>query len=272
MGADRSIVQIVVAAADAELAADALWQASPNAVGEVELEDGRVRLTADVVDPALVDPRWEPVVVPDEGDAHLDAWRSWAVPRRAGRRLVLHPEWIASEESAAGDLVIVLDPGRAFGSGSHESTRLVLAAMEDLDLRGARVLDVGCGSGVLSVAACLLGAASARGIDIAAEAVTATRANAASNGVADRVSAEVLPLAEVEGPFDVVVANISAAALRELAADLERVVAPAGLLVLAGMLDEQVDEVLVAHAGSVEVARASEGGWAALVLARAGAR
>ena len=97
----RSVVQVVVGTDLAELAADALWQARPSAVLEVDLDDGRVRLTADVADPTLIDARWSPEVLAVDDDGYLDAWRSWAVPIRAGRRLVVHPAWVPRDDGHA---------------------------------------------------------------------------------------------------------------------------------------------------------------------------
>jgi len=167
VGEGPIVVQVEVAAEEAELAADALWQAGPSAVLEVDLGEGRVRLTADVADAALVPPRWSPTVLHVDDDGYLDAWRTWAAPVRAGRHVVLRPAWLAVNvvDSQPGDLVVVLDPGRSFGSGSHETTRLAIALVEEAVAPGARVLDVGCGSGVLSVVAALLGATEVVAID-----------------------------------------------------------------------------------------------------------
>jgi ribosomal protein L11 methyltransferase len=271
-----SVVQLVVDAADAELAADALWQARPSAVLEVDLGDGRIRLTADVSAPERLAPRWAVQVLVVDDDGYLDGWRSWAVPVRAGHRIVVHPAWLPlpapDAVGATEDLVVVIDPGRAFGSGSHESTRLALAVLEDLVRAGDRVLDVGCGSGVLTVAACGLGAASVTAVDIEPEAVIATRVNAEANGVAARVVASVVdpdrPLAQVEGPFDLVVANIGGGVLPKLAAPLAALVAPGGRLVLSGLLEEQVDAVVAAAEGCEDTGRLAEAGWAAVWLRR----
>jgi ribosomal protein L11 methyltransferase len=263
-------VQVVVASDDVELAADALWQAGPSAVLEVDVGDGRVRLTADVADPALVPARWAPSVLEVDDDGYLDAWRTWAVPVRAGRRLVIHPAWVPREEGTEepGDVVLVIDPGRAFGSGSHESTRLALALLEDLVRAGDHVLDVGCGSGVLAVAACLLGAADVRGIDVEPGAVSASEANARANGVGDRVRAATTPLAGVDGAYDVVVANIGGGGLVDLAPDLVERVAPGGALVLSGQLSTQLGRLVAACAGCEEVERVHEAGWGAVRLRR----
>jgi ribosomal protein L11 methyltransferase len=265
----RAVVQIEVPRERAELAADALWRAGPSAVLEVDLPDGRVRLTADVTDPALVHRAWGPVVVAVDDDAYLDAWRTWASPVRAGRRVVLHPAWVARPELAPeGDLVVVLDPGRAFGSGSHESTRLAVALLEDEVRAGDRGLDVGCGSGVLAVVACLLGAASVTAIDLEAAAVEATVANAAANGVADRVAVARAPVTEVPGRFDLVVANIGGTVLWDLAPELVARTAPAGRLVLSGVLEDRADALVAACTGCEETGRATEAGWAAVALVR----
>ncbi len=262
------MVQVEVPADRAELAADALWQAGPTAVLEVDLPGDRVRLTADVADAGLVDRAWGARVLAVADDAYLDVWRTWAAPVRVGRRVVLHPAWVAAGPAEPGELRVVLDPGRAFGSGSHESTRLAAAALEEQVRPGDRVLDVGCGSGVLAVLACLLGAASVRAIDLEAEAVSATRANAVANGVADRVTAGVAAVASVEGDFDVVVANIGGSVLFDQADAIERRAAIGGRLVLSGLLEERLDALVAAFDGCAEVARAVEGEWGALVLRR----
>jgi ribosomal protein L11 methyltransferase len=231
-----------------------------------------VRLTADVTEPDRVGDRWPLEVLEVDGERYLDAWRAWAAPQRAGQRILLQPAWRAPTETTPDDLVLLVDPGHAFGSGSHPSTRLVLAALETIVTGGERVLDVGCGSGVLAIAACRLGAASALGIDIDPAAVEATRANAERNGVADRVLASTDDLHDIEGTFDVVVANIGARVLRELATEIIAHVRPGGSLVLAGLLDTQVDEVVAAYAGCVETERRTEDGWVGCVFACSGRR
>ena len=252
----------------AELAADALWQAAPSAVLEVELEGRRVRLTADVADVALVDARWRPVVLDVDDDAYLDAWRTWANPIRAGRSVVLQPAWLEPAIPPEGVLVVPIDPGRAFGSGSHESTRLAVAALEDQVQAGDRVLDVGCGSGVLAIVACRLGAAAAVALDTDPHALEATAANAARSAVADRVVVHRGPLADVTDEHDLVVANIGGTVLFDLAPQLVARTRPGGRLVLSGVLEGRVEALAAAFRGCTEVGRSSEAGWGALVLRR----
>jgi ribosomal protein L11 methyltransferase len=268
MPPDRQIVHLDVPEDEVELAADALWQAGPSAVGEVALGGGRVRLTADVADVSAVDGRWAVQVAELDSDAYLDAWKAWARPQRAGRRIVLQPAWVAAAEAAPDDVAILLDPGRAFGSGSHPSTRLVLAVLEDLVIGGERVLDVGCGSGVLALTACRLGASSAVALDIDPAAIEATTANASANGVGAQVEASTNELSDLEGTFDIVLANIGVRVLTDLAPELVERVRPGGLLVLAGLLAEQADEVVAACTGCEELRRPADGGWVASVLRR----
>jgi ribosomal protein L11 methyltransferase len=260
------VVELEVDASEAELAADALWQASPSAVSEVAAGHGRVRLIADVADVGRIPGSWDVRAIEPDSAAHLDAWRAWARPLRAGRRVLVQPAWIAQDAVGPDDLVVRLDPGRSFGSGSHPSTRLVLAGLEDELQPGDRVLDVGCGSGVLAVAACLLGAAGATAVDVDPEAPAVTRGNAAANGVGPLVDASNDPVEAVVGTFEVVVANIGLRVLRELAGSIRARVAPGGLLVLAGLLDAQADEVVTAYRPCVEVSRRSSEGWTALLL------
>ncbi len=273
MAAIRRVVQVEVASGAAELAADVLWQADPSAVSLEDMGRGRVRLTADIAEPAPLTGLPDGSIVHElaiDGDAYLDLWRDWATPVRAGRRVVLHPAWLPVPVEAAGDLTILIDPGRAFGSGSHPSTRLVIAVLEEQLRPGHRVLDVGAGSGVLAVAACLLGASAVMAIDVDPAALTATEANARLNAVGQTVSVSATPLAQVVGTFDLVLANIGAGVLRAMADDLVRRTAPGGFIVLAGLLEEQVDDVVACFPGLSEVARPVEGGWAAVLLRKSG--
>lgn len=266
----RQVTQLDVPAADAELAADLLWRAAPTAVSEVDLGDGRVRLTADVVgevDAGDLAPGWDLHLVEVDLDAASDGWRAWARPVRAGRGVVVQPTWVEPLPVSEGDVVVHLDAGRAFGSGSHPSTRLALAALEAHLGAGDRMLDVGCGSGVLAVAGVLLGAAAVDAIDIDPVAVEVTQRNAARNGVAGQVAASATPLADVAGAYDLVVANIGQRVLLDLADDLARMVRrDGGLLVLAGLLEPQVEPVVASLAGCAVVACEVEEGWAAPVL------
>lgn len=268
MGACRSVVQITVAAEDAELAADALWRAEPSAVATVELPDGRIRLVADVTDPDRVGGGWELEPVEIDSDEYLDAWRSWARPVVVAGAVVLQPAWLAPEATPAGAAVVRLDPGRTFGSGSHPSTQLAVELLLPDAGGAARVLDIGSGSGVLAIAAVLLGAGEVEAIDVDPAAALATDVNARLNGVGDRVRASTTPLLDVGGRFDLVLANIGAGVLIDLAGTILRRVRPGGRVVLSGILDEQVDDVLGAYRGWVEDRRVGQDGWTALRLAR----
>jgi ribosomal protein L11 methylase PrmA len=179
------------------------------------------------------------------GRRDLDTWRAWARPTRIGR-LVVRPAWHASAAPGAdrAGVEIAVDPGHAFGHGGHPSTRLVLEALEQRLEGGESVLDVGCGSGVLSVAAVALGAESARAIDIDPTAIAVTRANALANRVSRRIDADSTPLAAIRRRFDVVVANIGVVVLREVAPLLVERIDPGGWLALSGLLEHQWQEVV----------------------------
>lgn len=290
-------VEVEVAAEEADLASGLLWGAGVTAVAEHPAGDRRVRLRADVPDGGVavvrsaLGGRWTVVAV-DVGDDGLDAWRDHAEVVTAGRRLVVRPSWVSLGPVADDALVLEIDPGRSFGHGAHPTTRLCLATVEDLlDARPqAAVLDVGCGSGVLAVAAARLGAVRVVAVDIDPAAVAATSANAAANGVADRLEVVAvvagrsdadptvlarsdrvgaIPLRQdgsVDGRFDVVVANIGARALVDLAPALRAHLAPGGTLVLSGLLDPPPAEVAAAFA-PLEVAEVRRlDGWVALLL------
>jgi ribosomal protein L11 methyltransferase len=258
--------EVRVGAGDVDLASGLLWGAGVTAVGEEEQPDGTVVLRVDVPTggvaalSAAVGDRWP--VVPVEVDDGLGGWRDHARVARAGR-VVVHPPWVPLGPVATGEVVVEVDPGPTFGHGAHPTTRLCLEALDRLVGPGQRVLDVGCGSGVLAVAAVLLGAAGAVGVDIDPAAVAVTRATAERNGVADRVEAG---LTTPEATFAVVVANIGAAALRQLAPTLVARLAPGGVLVLSGLLDPPPADLATRYAPLTVVADERADGWTALTL------
>ena len=257
------LAHVRVPAVEAELAADALWQAGASAVEERANGDGSVTLVADAV-PASAAPTWEVHTVDDVDLAVVDTWRAHAEPVRAGTRLVIQPPWVARPVGLArDDIVLEIDPGRSFGSGSHPTTRLVLAALERLVTPGATVLDVGCGSGVLAVAAARLGAASVLAIDVDDEALDAARANARRNGVESIVTVASTPVGAVDARFDLVLANIGLVTITELAPALA---ARAPVLVLSGLLAERWQPVVAAFAGFNLERRSDEEGWTAVEL------
>ncbi len=182
-----------------------------------------------------------------------NAWRSHFHAIRVGRRLVVAPTW-EEFEPRAGEVVLRLDPGMAIGTGAHASTVLCLRALEDMPLAGARVLDVGTGSGILAVAAALLGAAEVRALDIDPLAVRIARQNAEANGVGDRVHvcyAELRDLlAEGLTPRQAVTANLTAEVLVTLAPDLAAAMAPGGLVVTSGIVASRHDAVRQALEGA----------------------
>ncbi len=179
--------------------------------------------------------------------ADRDWEREWLKdfgPMRFGQRL-----WICPGDSVApgGAVVVRLDPGLAFGTGTHPTTALCLEWLDGLDLAGRRLLDYGCGSGVLAIAALKLGCRSATGLDIDPQAVTATRRNARRNGVSGAL--EVLGNdGELDGRFDVVVANILAGPLVDLAQSVITRLSSGGELALSGILCGQVDKIQAAYA------------------------
>jgi ribosomal protein L11 methyltransferase len=192
---------------------------------------------------------------------------------RIGWRLVIRPTW-RRHRRAPDDVVLALDPGMAFGTGLHPTTRLCLAALEALDDRhgidGARVLDVGCGSGILAIAAIRLGATTALGVDTDPIAIESTEANARRNGLARRIRARVGSLPSGEPPFDIVLANLIAGVLVTLAAGLRDELRPGGTLLGSGIFIDREAEVRAAFesVGLDVVERTVEGDWVALVAVR----
>jgi ribosomal protein L11 methyltransferase len=193
---------------------------------------------------------------------------------RVGRRLVIRPTW-RRHRRRPGDVVLALDPGMAFGTGLHPTTRLCLAGIETLadagSLEGAQVLDVGCGSGILSIAALKLGAASALGVDTDPIAVEATLANARRNTLVRRLRARDGSLPSGQAPFDVVLANLIAGVLVRLAVPLRDELRPGGALLASGIFIDREAEVASAfEAARLRVGRRwADGDWVALEARRA---
>lgn len=174
------------------------------------------------------------------------AWMDDFAPMRFGERLWIVPSWSEAPDPQAVNLK--LDPGLAFGTGTHETTALCLEWLDRADLQGKAVLDFGCGSGVLAIAALLLGAGNATGTDIDPQALTASEDNARNNGVADGLSLYLPENLPAEYRCDVLVANILAGPLVELADQLAGYCRPGGTLALSGILAEQAESVRAAYA------------------------
>ncbi len=187
------------------------------------------------------------------------AWMDRFQPMSFGRRLWVYP-WNIEPPADPALAVVRLDPGLAFGTGTHPTTALCLEWLDGLDLDGQRVIDYGCGSGVLAVAALKLGALAAVGIDNDPQAITASRDNAERNGVGDRLQTH-LPDAAPGTPADVFVANILAGPLAELAPRFATLCKPGAPFALSGILDGQQAELLAVYAAwfdELAVARREE--------------
>lgn len=203
------------------------------------------------------------------------SWKQHFRPLRIGRRTVIVPSWCAFA-AQPDDVVLTLDPGMAFGTGLHATTRLCLRALEAYSPQERRVLDVGCGSGILAIAAALQGAAKVDAIDVDKVAVTAARENVARNHVADRVHVawgtlpSTIPSRAPEhrgSDYDVVLANILAEVIASMAPALAAATRPGGILILSGILAEKANMVVesMAQANVSIVEQPREGDWVALI-------
>jgi len=206
---------------------------------------------------------WPAGVRPLAG-GHLTAWRNHTRPIDVGGRVWVCFPWSEFDRQRA-PAVVEIDPGRAFGNGAHPSTRLLLVELAARLAGGESVLDVGCGSGVLAITAARLGAASVVATDLNDEALVATRANAARNGVAGRILTSAASIEDLDSSFDVIVANIGAATLIQLAPAIQSRLAPGGWLGLSGLSPAQVSKVAAAYREVRIVSVPTDEDWAAMV-------
>lgn len=190
------------------------------------------------------------------------AWSRECRPTRITDRLWVCPS--TTEPPKTDAVNIIIDPGLAFGTGTHPTTALCLEWLANADLSGNNVVDYGCGSGILSIAAVRLGAAHAWAIDVDPAALSATRYNAERNDVDDRISVVTDTQAQVPAT-DIVIANILANVIVSLEPKLAALVRPRGTILLTGILDSQVERVGGAYSGRFEFARHRRQGWNLLV-------
>lgn len=199
-----------------------------------------------------------------DGNAWVAKWHETFRPIETDK-LVICPEW---QSVATDKTVLLLDTGIAFGTGQHETTSMCLEFAETLDLNGKTVLDVGCGSGILGLSALLLHAKRAELVDIDPQAAEIAAHNAEINGLTKKCSVKCGSLTEkTNGTYDVVFANLTADILQLLRGEIGKVVKKGTLLVLSGILDTKLDEVVRAYSDSFEVLAIREKGeWRALLL------
>ncbi len=265
------MVQVVVGADDVDIVTDRLWQFGPEAVSEADADGGRVVLVAGFANrvPAAAAhaslQAFDAHLLPAPDDDWVSTWRAGETPHEVGPLVVRLPE-----HHPTGGLDVEIEPGATFGF-SHESTLLALELLlaEAPVLGGARVADVGCGSGVLSIAAARLGAQRVDAVDIDPDAAQRTRANAARNGLGDVVEGTVGSVAELAGhDYDVIVANLLPHVQMDLALAMTDRLDGGGAMIVSGILAGDIERIVEAYAPLALVDRRSAGEWAALTLRR----
>ena len=212
--------------------------------GRALLEKIKAELGCEVATSTVDDADWE------------NSWQQYYEPLEIGEKLLVIPEWLDAEPN--GRTVLRLDPGIAFGTGSHPTTRMCLEALERFAAPGKTALDLGCGSGILGIAALLLGCEKVLGCDVDPKSPDAAMANAALNGIgADRLKLYAGDLLrdegmrrELDGSYDIVLANIVADVIVALAAFVRRYLKPGGAFICSGIIDGREDEVRAALTGA----------------------
>ncbi|MCS6773750.1 MAG: 50S ribosomal protein L11 methyltransferase [Thermoflexales bacterium] len=237
------------------------------------LEDRRRKVEEALLYLSMVRPIPQPTYREVDAADWANAWRASFAPLRIGSRILIHPSWIAPAEAGATseDILVALDPGMAFGTGLHPTTQLCALALLDRVKPAMRVLDVGCGSGILSILAAKLGASDVLAVDTDEEAVRVAQENVAANGVASRVRVAHGSWEQAEGVYDVVVANILAGVIQKMLAE--------GLgeigkqFIFSGILADQAELVSneAQRQGLRLTDRQERGDWIALFFQRAAA-
>jgi len=272
----KRVAVIVVATTEGELAGmcNRLRALGVRSVDVVAPSDTRRLVLASVEDAEgaaslAVSLRSEGVmaVTRPDGGAALEAWYRDTRPVSFGDRLSVCLAWSEHDRRHLQGL-IELGPG-GFGSGHHPTTSQIIEELAGRIVGGERVLDVGCRSGILGLCALRLGAAGVVAADIDIDAVEAARCNAHVNGMGGRLEATLDPLGRIDGPFDVVLANIARAGVVELAPELVSHVSPRGWLVVGGISPSQCSQVVDFLHPLTEVSRRTSGTWSTVVLARA---
>lgn len=282
---ERTIV-VTVESALADIVTDRLWQLGVRAVSEVEVPDGRVEVSTsvgnddDAIARALgaIDSAWH-VEIRDLDASIVQVAPEFLAPTWYAPGKVCVPASLSGSDTRntserntwrGADLVTVVDQGSAFGLGDHPTTQTSMALLAGL-LEGGeqtcdRLLDVGCGTGVLAVLAAQLGVSTIRAIDIADAAVESTLRNARLNHVEGHIDVDTTPVAEIGGEWDVIMANILAPVLISMAGDLRRLLRPGGSLIISGILEERHDHVLDALAPLAPVGSLAHDGWISIEL------
>lgn len=234
-----------------------------------ELLAGKVesirQLVAALADFALDPGRAEVVLSEIANEDWATAWRKFYKPLNVGKKLLIKPSWETIEPTDR--LVIELDPGMAFGTGTHATTTMCLEALENIIVGGEQVIDVGCGSGILAIAAARLGANRVEALDYDEMAVRVASENVVTSGVADRVTVYQSDLLQAaSGPADIIVANIIARIIVQLIPDLHLYLKQNGLFIASGIITERLGDVHAAleEHGFEVIAEQNEGEWYAL--------
>lgn len=229
-------------------------------------EDAKLRLESALGHMSLLYPMPAPVYQIVKEEDWAEAWKAHYHPVRIGRRLLIRPRWIETEVQA-DEIVIALDPGMAFGTGTHPTTQLCMEALEDTVQPGIKALDLGCGSGVLAITAAKLGAAQILALDIDPLAIRVTQENAEQNGVGEKIIAQQGSLETVvtsSRRFDLIVVNILARVIIQMCEErLRDVVRPGGLALFSGIIEEQANDVEAAlrKTGLEPYKRRQQGDW-----------
>lgn len=236
-------------------------------------EDAKLRLEAALGHMSLMYPMPKPTYSIVKEDDWAEAWKAHYHPLRIGKRMFIRPLWV-EVETAPDDVVISLDPGMAFGTGTHPTTQLCLEALEDAVQPGIKVLDLGTGSGILAIGAAKLGAAHILALDIDPIAVKVTQENIEQNGVAEKITAQQGSLENVitsARRFDLVVVNILARIIIAMCDEhLGDTVRPGGKALFSGIIEEQANDVEAAlrKTGLEPTRRRQEGDWVLIEATR----